>query len=191
MLTPTGITTVTSIAVPADLAADRLAQSDDCVLGRAVGRAAGDAGLAGARGDVDQVAAARAGGSAASASLEPKITPVQVDVDHPLGHRVGLLDERPDRHDPGVVDQHVERSEALLDLVQEALEARAIGDVERQPDRAAAESPARSARRAPDSMSPIATRAPCVISAGGGRAADSPRAAGDRDDLPGERAWSS
>ena len=50
--------------------------------------------------------------------------------------------QRRDRHDPGVVDEHVERAEALLDLVEEGHEAGVVGDVER-PGRARA----RRARR--------------------------------------------
>ena len=45
-----------------------------------------------------------------------------------------LLLERRDRHDPGVVDDDVDRAEPALDVVQERAEAREVGDVERQPD---------------------------------------------------------
>ena len=89
---------------------------------------------------------------------------MEVDVDHACGHCVGLLHERTYRHDPGVVDQHVERAEALLDLVQEVGEAGPVGDVERQTDGPAAEFSAVCSASS-DSMSPIATRAPWAISA--------------------------
>ena len=79
---------------------------------------------------------------------------------------VGLVDERADRHDPGVVDQHVERAELALDLVQERGEARR-GRSRRAAGRScpdpSSRAPVRSASGA--SMSPIATRAPWAISA--------------------------
>ena len=49
------------------------------------------------------------------------------------------LGERAERHDPGVVDQHVERAEPLRDLVEEVGEGVAVGDVELERDRPAAE----------------------------------------------------
>ena len=116
VLTTTGITTLTSMSVPRSSGADRLAQADDGVLGRAVGGAAREPGLAGRRGDLDEMAAA-AGQEPLERELGAVDDPVQVDVDHPLGGRVGLLDERADGHDPGVVDQHVERPERALGLV--------------------------------------------------------------------------
>ena len=60
-----------------------------------------------------------------------------------------LLDERADRHDPGVVDQHVDRAELLLGRVEEARERLAVGDVELEGDGLAAQLRRRSARRAP------------------------------------------
>jgi len=65
--------------------------------------------------------------------------PVDVDVDDPLCDRVGLANERPQGHDPGVVDEHVERPEAILRLIEKRREACAVGDVDVQPDGAAAE----------------------------------------------------
>ena len=50
-----------------------------------------------------------------------------------------LLGERRHRHDPGVVDDDVERAELALGLVEEGGEGVAVGDVERQRDRAAAQ----------------------------------------------------
>jgi len=57
---------------------------------------------------------------------------VEVDVDHPRRRGIGLGHERADGHDPGVVDQHVQRAEPGLDLIKEIREARAVGDVERE-----------------------------------------------------------
>ena len=80
------------------------------------------------------------------------------------GGRVGLVDERADRHDPGVVDEHVERAQLTLDLVEEGGEALTIGHVERQPDRSAAELGCGLLdQRGVDVAD--ATRAPCAISA--------------------------
>ena len=71
--------------------------------------------------------------------LHPEHHPVDVDVDHPLRGQVVLVDEAAERHDPGVVDEHVERAEPLLDLVEKALERVAAGDVELERERLAAE----------------------------------------------------
>ena len=43
---------------------------------------------------------------------------------------VGLVLDPVERHDPGVVDQHVDRAELRLDLVEEALERRAVRHVD-------------------------------------------------------------
>ena len=64
---------------------------------------------------------------------------MQVDVDHPLSGRVILFGEAAERHDPGIVDQDVERAEALLHLVEEVLERVAARDVELERDRVAAD----------------------------------------------------
>src|SRR3712207_7135523 len=45
-------------------------------------------------------------------------------------HRVVLLQERRQRHHPGVVHHHVERPQPVFDLVQERHEALPVGDVE-------------------------------------------------------------
>ena len=63
------------------------------------------------------------------------ITPMTLMSTSLLRPASALVDERPDRHDPGVVDEHVERPEAALNRVEELGEAGAIGDVERQADR--------------------------------------------------------
>ena len=58
---------------------------------------------------------------------------MDVDVDH--AHRGGLVlvDEAAQRHDAGVVDQHVEWPEALLGGIDEGLEGVALGHVELEP----------------------------------------------------------
>ena len=122
----------------AQLRADGLRDADDEVLGPAIGGAAREPGLARLRGEVDEVAAAAAL-HARQGQLHPVHHPVHVDVDQPLGGHVVLVDEAPEGHDPGVVDEHVERSEALLDLIEEALEGIAAGDVELEGDRLAAD----------------------------------------------------
>ena len=71
--------------------------------------------------------------------LHPVEDAVDVDVDHSASGQVVLVDEPAQRHDPGVVDQHVERAEPLLDLVEEALERVASGDVELERQRPVAE----------------------------------------------------
>ena len=113
---------------------------------------------------------------------------VHVDVDDALGGRVALLDEQAERHDPGVVDQDIERPQPLLDLIEERGEALPVGDVERQADRAGAELgrgllgellldvPDRDARALREQRL-------------GRRAADPASTAGDRNRQPGERAW--
>src|SRR5258708_39020105 len=71
----------------------------------------------------------------------------EVDVDHPLRGLVVLVDEAAELHDAGVVDEHVERPELGLRLVEELVERRAVGDVEVEADRAATELLGRAAGR--------------------------------------------
>ena len=66
----------------AQLAAHRLGQADDGVLGRRVGGAARRAELAGLRGDVDDVAAV-ARDHPLERELHAEDHAVEVDVDHP------------------------------------------------------------------------------------------------------------
>ena len=171
----------------AQLGADRLAQPDHGVLGGAVRRAAGEAGLAGRRGDLDEVAAV-----ARQEALERELRAVdqtdEVDVDHPLRGRVGLLDERTDRHDPRVVDEDVEGAESRLDLVEEASKARSLGHIERQPDGAGAELLSRLLRQA---RIDVADRDPRALSEKRHSrcAADAACAPGDCDNLTGKRSW--
>jgi hypothetical protein len=119
-------------ALDVQLAADGLGQADDRVLGGRVGRATRRAVLARLRGDVDHVAPV-AGHHARQRDLHAVDHAVDVDVDH--AHRGGLVlvDEAPQRHDAGVIDQHVERAEALLGGVDEGLERVALGHVELEP----------------------------------------------------------
>ena len=126
------------MSVSLQLRADGLGDADDEVLGAAVGGAAGEPGLARLRGEVDDVAAAAAL-HARQGELHPVHDAVHVDVDQPLRGQVVLVDEPPEGHDPGVVDEHVERAEALLDLVEKALEGVAAGDVELERDRVGAD----------------------------------------------------
>jgi hypothetical protein len=56
----------------------------------------------------------------------------QVDLDDLARNRVALVDESAQRHDPGVVDQHVHGPELGLDRGQERLEGGGVGDVQRQ-----------------------------------------------------------
>ena len=99
-----------------------------------------------------------------------------------------LVVERRDGHDPGVVDEHVERAEALLDLVEERGEAGVVGDVEREADRAG--SPSSAAVCSADSRSRSPTRHAGALARERLRdgAADAAAAAGDDDDLSGQRA---
>ena len=89
--------------------------ADDKVLGAAVGGTAREAGLARRRRDVHQVAAV-ALQHLRKDGLHPVEDAVDVDVDLALGDLVRLLEEEPDGHDPGVVDQGVDGADLLLDL---------------------------------------------------------------------------
>ena len=122
----------------AQLGADGFGEADHAVLGGAVGRQARGGGAAGQRGDVDDVAgAARA--HAPHRLLRAVDDGVQVDLELAGDARLVLLVERRDHHDPGVVDEDVERAEALLDLVEEGGEAAPVGHVEGEADRAVGE----------------------------------------------------
>src|SRR3982074_3048165 len=73
--------------------------------------------------------AAPAGGHALSCQLAAQDHAVDVDVQNASGAGVRLVDDPTYRHDAGVVDQHVDRSELALDLVEEIGERTGIGDV--------------------------------------------------------------
>ncbi len=72
---------------------------------------------------------------------------VHIDVEDALGRRVVLVEERPDRHDPGVVDQHVDGAQLRLGVVQEARERLVLGHVQAQGDRRRPQLPCGGARR--------------------------------------------
>ena len=101
---------------------------------------------------------------------------MQVHVDLPARPRVVLVQERPDVHHAGVVDEHVERAEPLGDRRQEGGERLAARDVERGAELAAGrlgqlrvEVADRDARAAGGERA-------------GGREADPAPASGHRDD---------
>ena len=147
---------------------------------------AGEARPAGRRGDVHDVAAV-AGGHPRQRLLHPVQHAVDVDVDHAARAFVGLVGERAEVHDPGVVDEHVERAEALLDDVEEVAHRRAVGDVELDGERSVPE----LARREPRGGEvDVADRDlhPGAHARLRGGATDAAGAAGDRDDAAGELA---
>ena len=100
-----------------ELGAQRLGEADDAVLAGGVGGAAGSAELAGDRGDVDDVAGA-ARLHAPDGLLGAVDDGVEVELELADRGRVRLLLERADRHDPGVVDDDVDRAELALDPVE-------------------------------------------------------------------------
>ncbi len=168
----------------AQLAAHRLGEPDDGVLGGGVGGAPGRAELAGLRGDVHDVPAI-ARHHPLERQLRPKDDTVQVDVDHAPRGQVVLVDEAAEVHDAGVVDEHVHRSELLFGAVEEGAERRAVADVEWQSDGARAQLggglaghvEVHVADRDPHALAQQRLR---------GRLADAARGAGDRRRLPGE-----
>src|SRR5947207_1219138 len=101
------------------------------------------------------------------------------------GAGVVLVDETPDGHDPGVVDEDVDRPEPALDLVGEALDRLAPRDVELDGDRAAAELIGGLLRGGDVEVADGHAHA-LAEERGRHRPADAPCAAGDRDDLSGE-----
>jgi len=60
---------------------------------------------------------------------------VEIDVDHPPGRQVVLVNEPADLHDPGVVYQHIHRAQLGFGVVQEPCERLALGHVQAQGDR--------------------------------------------------------
>jgi hypothetical protein len=122
----------------AQLAAHGLGEADNGVLGRRVRGPSGGAELAGLRGDVDDMAAF-ARDHARECELHAEDDAVQVDVDHALRGQVVLVEEAADLHDACVVDEHVQRPELALGLVEKCGEGIAVGHVQRQRDGAGAE----------------------------------------------------
>ena len=163
-----------------------LGETHHAVLGRGVGPEHGEAAAARERGHVDDVARPPRG-HPAHRLLGAVDDRAQVEVDLP-GDAVGaLFHERPDDHDPRVVDEHVERPEPALDLVEEVGEAGVVGDVEPEPDRVAAEV---GGRRLRGGAIEVAHGDPRALAGQGlgDRAADAPATAGDGDDLAVQRA---
>ena len=164
----------------AQLRPNRLRQPDDAMLGRAVRGEVRKAGLAGAGGDIDDVARP-AGLHPAHGLLGAVDHAVEVDLEDADRGRVVLLVERPDRHDARVVDEHVDRPEPALDLVQEGGEAGAVGHVEREAHGVGPELGGRGLRGggvdvADRHAAALARERECQ------RLADSPSAAGDDGD---------
>src|SRR5262249_22894827 len=120
----------------AQLTAHGLGEADHRVLRSRVGRDPGDTRLSGRGGHVDDVPAI-ASQQALAGELGADDDAVDVDVELALDRIVGLLGERRYRHDPGVVDDDLERAELALGGVEEAGEGAAIGDVKWERDGAA------------------------------------------------------
>ena len=87
-------------------------------------------------------------------------------------------------HDPGVVDEDVERAELRLDGVEERSERLAVGDVELEGLDARRRAPAAVAWAGSRSRSPIADLHALAHHRLGGGLADAARAAGDGGHRP-------
>jgi hypothetical protein len=74
--------------------------------------------------------AASAGHHSLGRQLAAQDHTVDVDVQDAAGNGVGLVDDSADRHDAGVVDQYVDRSELAFDLIEEIGERVRVGDIE-------------------------------------------------------------
>ncbi|CAB4346582.1 unannotated protein [freshwater metagenome] len=122
----------------AQLGANCLTHADDIVLRPAVGGTVGVTGLAGCRGDVDDVAVT-ARDHRRDCQAAAVIDAVDVDVDHPLRRRHVLVEVRAKLHDSGVVDDHVDRAHLLLNGRDKSGERVKVGDVKLQADRAGAD----------------------------------------------------
>ncbi len=57
---------------------------------------------------------------------------MEVDIDHPLRRQIVLVDEPAERHDPGVVDEHIQGAELLLGAVQERRKRIPVGHIQRE-----------------------------------------------------------
>ena len=110
---------------------------------------------------------------------------MKVDVHHPPRREVVLIDEAPDLHDAGVVDQHVKRPQLPLGLVEEGRKGVAIGHVEWQRDRSRPELGSGLARRVEIDVADRHLHA-VAQERFRRRAADATRASGDRGCLSGE-----
>ena len=94
------------------------------------------ADLRGGRRHVDDVPGA-AGEHRGEGELAAEDHAVHVHVELAAAPAVVLVQERPDVHDAGVVDQDVDRADLALDPLQECGERVAVGDVERRAERSA------------------------------------------------------
>jgi hypothetical protein len=103
------------------------------------------------------------------------------------GRLVVLVDEAPQGHDPGVVDEHVERAELLFGAVQEGRERRPLGHVQGQGDGPGAELGGGPLGRLEVDVSDRHAHAP-PQERGGRGASDAARGARDRGRLAGEDA---
>ena len=144
----------------------------------------GNPALARLRGDVDDVAAGPRA-QPFDRQLGADDDAVDVDVELAADRVVRLLDERRHRHDPGVVDDHVDRAELAFGGVEEGGEGTAVGDVERQRDRAAAQA---RGRLLGQRQVEVADRDAAALAdqRRRRRLADPPGAPGDRHDLAAE-----
>ena len=106
---------------------------------------------------------------------------MDVDVDQAPRDVIGLIEERPDRHDSRIIDQDVDWALRRLGGIDEGRERLAIGDVEAQPDR-----PQPRRRRLNRRDVDVAQRQPGAVPAQalGGRGADPARSTGDRNVQP-------
>ncbi|CAA9467672.1 MAG: hypothetical protein AVDCRST_MAG38-871 [uncultured Solirubrobacteraceae bacterium] len=170
----------------AQLRTDRLGEADDAELAGAVGRRAGKARAPGRGGDVDDVAAS-------SRAHAPD--PLASAVDHGMEVELELADggvvvlglERAQRHDAGVVDQHVDRPQRRLDVVEGGGERRSVADVEGQRARRLADlGRHRGGRIAVEVEDRHRGALEREVARQGG--ADAAAGAGDHGDLTGERA---
>ena len=116
MLTMPGSTQLTSTGVLRSSSSSAWEKPDHAPFGRAVGDVSGDPHLAGLRGDVDDRAAAAGEHARAARCGCPRITPFRLMPSWRSSVAFRLVDEGADRHDPGVVDEHVDRAELLFDL---------------------------------------------------------------------------
>ncbi len=109
---------------------------------------------------------------------------LQVDGDGAGGQRLVLRVDRPRDHDPGVVDEHVEWAEAVLDAVKERGERCVVGHVDADPEGVSAESGGNLSRKV---SIEIADRDAGAVmrQCSRGCEADAARPAGDRDHLVG------
>src|SRR5438270_9956555 len=139
-----------------ELDARRLRQGDDRRLGGAVRRAAGNRRPPRRRGDVEDVPPPPLE-HPGEGDLHPGHAPHEVDVDHSAGDGMRLVEHGSDRHDPGVVHEHVERADLALDVHDECGEGVRVGDVESARDDIGAE---RVRRRVDGLLVDVADRDP-------------------------------